>query len=221
MPLVNFSNLDFNQIKTSLRDYLRANSDFTDYDYEGSNLSSIIDLLAYNTYINSYNANMVTNEVFIDSATLRENVVSLAKNIGYTPRPRRAAKALVSFAVDVSDTTTVAVTLKKGIVATTAATFGGTNYTFSIPEDITVGVDENGLAVFDSITIYEGVYIQQQFSVSARTPNQKYILTNSGIDTNLIRVNVKDSANSTVVRKYSQSKGLFDVKSDSPVYYLQ
>ena len=221
MPLVNFSNLDFNQIKTSLRDYLRANSDFTDYDYEGSNLSSIIDLLAYNTYINSYNANMVTNEVFIDSATLRENVVSLAKNIGYTPRPRRAAKALVSFAVDVGDTTAVAVTLKKGIVATTSATFGGSNYTFSIPEDITVGVDDNGLALFDSITVYEGVYIQQEFSVNSRTPNQKYILTNSGIDTNLIRVNVKDSANSTIVRKFSQSKGLFDVKSDSPVYYLQ
>ncbi len=221
MPLVNFSNLDFNQIKTSLKDYLRANSNFTDYDFEGSNLSSIIDLLAYNTYINSYNANMVTNEVFIDSATLRENVISLAKNIGYTPRPRRSAKALVSFAIDVSDTTTVAVTLKKGIVATTSSTFGGSNYTFSIPEDITVGVDENGLAVFDSITIYEGVYIQQEFSVNSRTPNQKYILTNSGIDTNLIRVNVKDSDNSTIIRKYLQSKGLFDVKGDSPVYYLQ
>ena len=221
MPLVNFSNLDFNQIKTSLRDYLRANSNFTDYDYEGSNLSTIIDLLAYNTYINSYNANMVTNEVFIDSATLRENVVSLAKNIGYTPRPRRAAKALVSFAVDVSGTTTVAVTLKKGIVATTSTTFGGQNYTFSIPEDITVGVGDDGLALFDSITVYEGVYIQQQFSVSARTPNQKYILTNSGIDTNLIRVNVKDSSSSSITRKFTQSKGLFDVRSDSPVFYLQ
>ena len=85
MPLVNFSNLDFNQVKTTLRDYLQANSNFTDYDFEGSNLSSILDVLAYNTYITSYNANMVTNEVFIDSATLRENVVSLARNIGYLP----------------------------------------------------------------------------------------------------------------------------------------
>jgi|TARA_B100000035_G_scaffold6858_1_gene6009 hypothetical protein len=221
MPLVNFSNLDFNQIKTSLRDYLRANSNFTDYDFEGSNLSTIIDLLAYNTYINSYNANMVTNEVFIDSATLRENIVSLAKNIGYTPRPRRSAKALVSFAVDVSGTTTVAVTLKKGIVATTAATFGGQSFTFSIPEDITVGVNDSGLALFDSITIYEGVYIEESYNVNSRTPNQKYILNNSGIDTNLIRVNVQDSENSTIVRKFTQSKGLFDVKGDSPVFYLQ
>ena len=221
MPLVNFSNLDFNQIKTSLKDYLRANSNFTDYDFEGSNLSTIIDLLAYNTYINSYNANMVTNEVFIDSATLRENVVSLAKNIGYTPRPRRSAKALVSFAVDVSGTTTVAVTLKKGIVATTAATFAGESFTFSIPEDITVGVDDSGLALFDSITVYEGVYIEESYNVNSRTPNQKYTLSNSGIDTNLIRVNVQDSPNSTIVRKFTQSKGLFDIKKDSPVFFLQ
>ena len=99
MALVNFTNLDFDQIKTSLKDYLRANSNFTDYDFEGSNLSSIIDVLAYNTYINSYNANMISNEVFIDSATLRENVVSLARNIGYTPRSKTAAKALISYKI--------------------------------------------------------------------------------------------------------------------------
>ena len=221
MPLVNFANLDFDQIKTSIKDYLRSNSNFTDYDFDGSNLSTIIDVLAYNTYITSYNANMVSNEVFIDSATLRENVVSLAKNIGYTPRPRRSAKALVSFAVDVSGTTTVAVTLKKGIVATTAATFGGESFTFSIPEDITVGVDDSGLALFDSITVYEGVYIEESYNVNSRTPNQKYTLSNSGIDTNLIRVNVQDSPNSTIVRKFTQSKGLFDIKKDSPVFFLQ
>tara|TARA_B100001559_G_scaffold274243_1_gene244181 strand:+ start:2563 stop:4632 length:2070 start_codon:yes stop_codon:yes gene_type:complete len=221
MPLVNFSNLDFEEIKTSLKDYLRANSNFTDYDFEGSNLSTIIDLLAYNTYISSYNANMVTNEVFIDSATLRENIVSLAKNIGYTPRPRRAAKATVSFAVDVSGTTTVAVTLKKGIVAVSGATYGSTSFTFSIPEDITVGVDDEGLATFDSIEVYEGTYIQQSFNVSSRTPNQKYVLTNNGIDTNLIRVSVKNSPTSSIVREYKESKGLFEIDGTSPIYFLQ
>ena len=185
MPLVNFSNLDFNQIKTSLKDYLRANSDFTDYDFEGSNLSTIIDVLAYNTYINSYNANMVTNEVFLDSATLRENIVALAKNIGYTPRPRKAAKAHVSFAVDMTGTTTVAVTLKAGIVAVTATNFAATNLTFSIPEDITVGVNDDGLAIFDTITVYEGSYLTQSFNVNARTPNQKFILANTGINTSI------------------------------------
>ena len=105
MPLVNFSNLDFDQVKTTLKDYLKSNSNFTDYDFEGSNLSTIIDVLAYNTYITSYNANMVANEVFIDSATLRENVVALARNIGYTPKSRKAARATVSFFVDTTDVT--------------------------------------------------------------------------------------------------------------------
>ena len=100
MALVNFADLDFDQIKVSIKDYLRSNSNFTDYDFEGSNLSSLIDVLAYNTYITSYNTNMVTNEVFIDSATLRENVVSLARNIGYVPRSRKSARAKISFFVD-------------------------------------------------------------------------------------------------------------------------
>ena len=103
MPLVNFANLDFEQVKTSLKEYLKSNSDFTDYDFEGSNLSSILDVLAYNTYITSYNANMVANEVFIDSATLRENVVALARNIGYVPRSRKSSRVTVSFTVDTSN----------------------------------------------------------------------------------------------------------------------
>jgi hypothetical protein len=105
MALVNFTNLDFDQIRTSIRDYLRSNSNFTDYDFEGSNLSTLIDVLAYNTYISSYNANMISNEIFIDGATLRENVVSLARNIGYLPRSRTAAKASISFFVDTTNFT--------------------------------------------------------------------------------------------------------------------
>ena len=103
MPLANYANLDFDQVKTTLRDYLKSNSNFTDYDFEGSNLSTILDVLAYNTYISSYNANMVANEVFIDTATLRENIVALARNIGYVPRSRKAARATVSFFVDTSN----------------------------------------------------------------------------------------------------------------------
>ena len=221
MPLVNFSNLDFDQIKTSIQDYLKANSNFTDYDYEGSNLSTIIDLLAYNTYITSYNANMVTNEVFIDSATLRENVVSLARNIGYVPRSRKAAKATVSFFVDVSSTTAVTLTLKAGLVLTTSSRFGNTNYTFSIPSDITVPVDSTGTAFFNDIDVYEGTFVQQTFTVSSRIPDQRFTLTNAGIDSSLITVNVKESATSTVQRKYRQSDSLFDITSTSPIYFLQ
>jgi len=222
MPLVNFSNLDFDQIKASIQDYLRANSNFTDYDFEGSNLSTIIDTLAYNTYITSYNANMVTNEVFIDSATLRENVVSLARNVGYLPRSRKAAVSNISFFVDVSGTSATTVTLKAGIVAISSRTAKGKdNFTFSIPNDITVPVDDTGTATFNNIDVYEGSYLVQSFTVSSRNQTQKFILPNAGIDTSLLRVTVKESENSTVTRVFNRFDSLFEVGPDSPIYYLQ
>ena len=220
MPLVNFSNLDFDQIKASIQDYLRANSNFTDYDFEGSNLSTIIDTLAYNTYITSYNANMVTNEVFIDSATLRENVVSLSRNIGYLPRSRKASVANISFLVDVSSGTSTSVTLKSGIVAI-VGTSGKKAYTFSIPNDITVPVDSDGIANFTNIDIFQGTYLKQTYTVSSRNKTQKFILPNSGIDTSLIRISVRESQSSTVTRTFKQFDSLFEVGPSSPVYFLQ
>ena len=221
MPLVNFSNVDFDEIKESIKDYLRANSNFTDYDFEGSNLSAIVDTLAYNTYISSYNANMITNEVFIDSATLRENVVSLARNIGYVPRSRKAAVADVSFSVDASNTTAVTLTLKAGVVLTTADQFGGNSYTFTIPEDITVPVTSTGVAFFTNIKVYEGTFINQTFTASSRNPNQRYILPNAGIDADLIRVIVKDNESSTVKDKYSRFSSLFGVDASTMLFFLQ
>ena len=223
MPLVNFSNLDFDQIKTSIKDYLRANSNFTDYDFEGSNLSTIIDALAYNTYITSYNANMVSNEVFIDSATLRENVVSLARNIGYVPRSRKSSVAKVSFSVDVSNTTAITVTLKAGAVLTSRSTGVNKtrNFIFSIPNDITVPVDSTGVAQFNNIEVYEGTYITQTFTVDTSNPNQKFILPNSGIDTDLIRVVVRDTEGSTVTRKFELFNSLFDVTGSTRAYFIQ
>ena len=175
MPLINFTNLDFDQIKTTLKDYLRSNSNFTDYDFEGSNLSTILDVLAYNTYITSYNANMVANEVFIDSATLRENIVALARNIGYVPRSRKAARATVSFFVDTSNIVPApsSLTLSKGIVATTVGNFGNQSFIFSILNDITVPVYDN-IASFRDIEIHEGVLLTNNFTFSSRIPNQRF-----------------------------------------------
>jgi hypothetical protein len=222
MPLVNFTNLDFDQIKTTLRDYLKANSNFTDYDFEGSNLSTILDVLAYNTYITSYNANMVANEVFLDSATLRENVVSLARTIGYIPRSKKAAKATISFFVDCSSIipTPVSLTLKKGPVASTSGTFGNQSFVFSILEDITVPVFD-GVASFNDVPIYEGTLLTSNFTYTSRNPNQRYILPNSGIDTNLISVIVKNNEQSSVSVKYNQQDSLFEVDKESEVYFLQ
>ena len=222
MPLSNFSNLDFDQVKTTLREYLKENSNFTDYDFEGSNLSSILDVLAYNTYITSYNANMVANEVFIDSATLRENVVSLARNIGYLPRSRKAARATISFFIDTTNITPSpsTITLKKGIVATSQGAFGNQSFTFCILDDITVPVYD-GIASFDDISIYEGTFLTSNFTYNSRTPNQKFVLNNVGIDTELLSVAVRPNQNSTRSVKYSLQDSLFQIKSDSKVYYLQ
>ena len=115
MPFTKFTNLDFDQIKTSIKDYLRANSNFSDFDFEGSNFSVLIDTLAYNTYITAFNSNMIVNESFLDSATLRENVVSLARNIGYVPRSRSAAQATVDFDITTSSSSST-LTLQAGLV---------------------------------------------------------------------------------------------------------
>lgn len=222
MALVNFTNLDFDQIKSSIREYLRANSNFTDYDFEGSNLSVIIDTLAYNTYISSYNANMISNEVFIDGATLRENVVSLARNIGYVPHSRSASRANIAFFIDTTAFTTnpLTLTLKSGVVATTSTSFGNQNFSFIIPQDITVPV-VNGIALFDNIDIYEGTFIVNNFEVDANNPNQKFILENANIDIDSINVFVRDTQLSTDKTHFKLSKNLFNITSESRVFFIQ
>ena len=217
MAFGQYTNLDFDQIKTSIRDYLRANTNFTDYDFEGSNLSIIIDALAYNTYITAYNTNMAANECFLDSATLRENVVSLARNIGYVPRSRRSARARISFIVSgLTETSTL--TINAGIICNGAG--ANTNYIFCIPENITVPV-VNGVGQFDNIEIYEGNFISQEFTVDTSLFNQRYILDNSFIDTSTIKVKVKPSSSSTSSVTYKQIDNIIGITSTSNSYLLQ
>ena len=228
MSLINFTNLDFNQIKTTLRDYIQSNSEFTDYDFEGSNLSTILDVLAYNTYITSYNANMISNEVFIDSATLRENVVALARNIGYVPRSKKSSRANISFFVDLSSVspTPANLTLKAGPIASTGGQSAGQSFVFGIPEDITVSVMD-GIASFDEIEVYEGSYLSQTYVYSTRNPFQKFILPNVGIDLDSLVVSVKPSVDSSVSTKYSRQDELFDavtkstITGNSNIYFIQ
>ena len=228
MSLINFTNLDFDQIKSTLKDYIQSNSDFTDYDFEGSNLSTILDVLAYNTYITSYNANMISNEVFIDSATLRENVVALARNIGYVPRSKKSSRASISFFVDISDVspTPSNLTLKAGPVTTTGGRFNTQSFVFGIPEDKTVSVID-GVANFDDIEVYEGSYLSQSYVYSTRNPFQKFILPNVGVDLDSLVVSVRPSADSSVSTKYSRQDELFDnvtkstITKDSNIYFIQ
>jgi len=217
MAFGQYVNLDYDQIKSSIRDYLRANTNFTDYDFEGSNLSIIIDALAYNTYTTAYNTNMAANECFLDSATLRENVVALARNIGYVPRSRRSARAKISFTVDgLSETSTL--TINSGIICNGAG--DNTNYIFCIPEDITTPVTE-GVAEFNNVEIYEGNFVSQEFTVDSSLFNQRYILDNSFIDTSTIKVKVKSSSTATSSVTYQQIDNIIGITSTSSSYLLQ
>jgi hypothetical protein len=215
MPFTKFTNLDFDQIKTSIKDYLRANSTFTDFDFEGSNFSVLIDTLAYNTYITAFNSNMVVNESFLDSATVRENVVSLARNIGYVPRSRTAAKAQVSF--NIPTTATPTLTLQAGLVC--IGSVDNTSYTFSIPDNISSNV-VGGTASFKNIDIYQGTFLTKQFTVDGSL-DQRFILNNSFIDTSTISVYVKGIDDSGLGVEYFSVDNILEVNSTSRIYLLQ
>jgi hypothetical protein len=216
MPFTKFTNLDFDQIRTSIKDYLRANSNFTDFDFEGSNFSVLIDTLAYNSYINAFNANMVVNESFLDSATLRENVVSLARNIGYVPRSRNAAKATISLNAQTTSSSDT-MTLEAGLVC--VGTAENSNYIFSIPESITTTIN-SGTGSFNSITIYQGTYLKKQFVVDGSL-DQRFVLDNSFIDTSTIVVKVKGLSDSGEGREYSRVDNILNINKTSEIYLIQ
>ena len=223
MPATKFTNLDFDQIKTSIKDYLRSNSDFSGFDFEGSNFSVLLDTLAYNTYITAFNSNMVVNESFLDSATLRENVVSLARNIGYIPRSRTAAKAQVSFKLNIGTTepNSSSVELKRGIVC--VGSVNDSSYVFSISENIAKQVVQEGsdyVVNFDNLTINQGTFLTKQFTFN-NSLDQKFILDNSFIDTSTIHVYVKKENETGLGYEYYISDDITDIDSTSRVYFLQ
>jgi hypothetical protein len=222
MAFTQFTNLDFDQIKTSIKDYIRSNSEFTDYDFEGSNLSLLIDTLAYNTYITAYNTNAVVNEVFLDSAVLRQNVVSLARNIGYVPQSKKAARAVVSMLASVPTSgitsTTPTLTMKAGVVATGAA--NDLNYSFCIPQDITVPVSDS-LGYFENINVYEGAFVKTTFTVDNSQPDQKFILPNSGVDLSSLIVKVRPTEGDEISEEYTKVDNIVGVTTTSKKYLVQ
>lgn len=226
MPFTKFTNLNFDQIKESVKDYLRANSDFKDFDFEGSNMAIIIDILAYNSYITAFNSNMVANESFLDSATLRENVVSLARNIGYVPRSRKSAEAVVDFEYKFNgDSNTI--TLKKGLALVGAV--NNTSYTFSVPEDVTVNspLDSGGVGgnnsprtgKFSGLTVYQGTLLTKKFIVNGSS-DQRFILDNSFIDLDSLRVEVRKSGSSGGL-SFSRVDNIIEVTPVSNVFLIQ
>jgi hypothetical protein len=226
MPFTKFTNLDFDQIKVSLKDYIRSNSNFTDFDFEGSNFSVLIDTLAYNTYITAFNSNMTVNESFLDSATLRENVVSLARNIGYVPKSRTAAQATVSFDVTTNGNTP-SLTLQAGLVC--VGSYNDTSYVFSIPESITSTTtqvtDSNGniissTASFNNIVVYQGTYLSKTYTVNGSL-DQRFLIDNSFVDTSTIKVYVKGAADTGLGKEYRKVDNILNITDTSETYLIQ
>ena len=217
MALNQFTNLNFEDIKTSIKDYLRQNSNFSDFDFEGSNLSVLINTLAYNSYITAYNTNMVANESFIDSATLRENVVSLARNIGYVPRSKRAATALVQFVTTGISTDNTSITLQPGVFANSG--INQTNFIYSLPERVQAPSflgQSQGM-----VTIYQGQYLEKEWTIDTSQPNQKYVLPNDSIDTSTLRVFVKESSSSNTRTEYKLLDSIVGITSVTNMFLIQ
>jgi len=220
MPFTQFTSLDFDEIKAQIRSYLRANSNFSDFDFEGSNFSVLIDTLAYNTYINSFNANLVANESFLDSATIRENVVSLARNIGYIPRSKSSAKASIHFDVQ-TDTTEPLLYLKPGLVCVGSA--NNTTYRFSVSQPLHASV-KNGVASFgtaeEPIEVSQGTVLELQF-LANNSIDQRFLLQNPNIDASSIKVFVSGSADDGLGREYAMIDNILNINKNSEVFFIQ
>jgi len=217
MPYTQVANLDFDQIKAQLKDYLRAQSDFTDYDFEGSALSVLIDTLAYNTYYTAFNTNMVVNELFIDSATLRDNVVAIAKQLGYRPKSATSPTAYVSFtATYANPTTDTELNLRAGTGF--VANYDETLYQYVVTDDAKAQV-ANGVATFTDVPVREGTYLTNTFTVNTALKSQRFILDNRNIDTNTIRVKVYPTGGS-FNEPYLVADNILGVDGTSKVFFL-
>ena len=227
MPFTQFTNLDFEQLKVQIKNFLRSNSNFSDFDFEGSNFSVLIDTLAYNTYINAFQANLVANESFLDSATVRENVVSLARNIGYVPRSKTAAIATINIGdVNVgttNDSTPRFLTLRSGLVC--VGNSENTTYRFSIPDEITssrvIDIGGTSFAQFDDpISVYEGTLLQRVYAVDTST-DQRFIIDSPNLDSSTLRVFVKGVSDVWLGRKYSMVDNILNLTKTSEIFLAQ
>ena len=217
MPYTQVANLDFEDIKAALKDYLRAQSDFTDYDFDGSVLSTIIDTLAYNTYYTAFNTNMVVNELFLESATLRDNVITLAKQLGYKPKSVVAPQSTLNFKVTFPGSAPSNIILKKGTGFVT--TFDDRLYRYVAIDDIKAPVANNE-AFFTNVPVFEGNLITNTFVVNTSLAKQQFLLSNSNADTSTIRVRVFESANSSSFVYYNQIDTIIDIGSEDNIYYV-
>jgi len=210
------SDFDFDDIKTNLKTFLRSQSEFQDYDFEGSGFAILLDILAYNTHYLGFNANMLANEMYLDSADIRKNIISLAKMLGYTPSSVRAPTASIDILV--GDGSGSSITMTKGTAFTT--TIDGTTYQFINNADV-VTTPVNGVYRFSNVTIYEGTLVTFRYTADTTDTDQRFIIPSSLVDTSTLIVKVQNSSTDTTTNTYTLATGLATVQSTSKVYFLQ
>jgi len=209
--------LEFNEIKAQIKEYMKSQSQFSDYDFEGSSLTVLIDALAYNTYYTAVNANLAVNEGFLETAVLRENVVKLARMIGYTPKSARSARTTVNISVQTAFPYPKSVTIGAGLVLNFTG-LDNNNFVFSIPTDTSQSVDSlTGIATFNNTVLYEGLYLTDTF-VKDESQRQRFILTNDRVDTSSMIVEVTSG---TITEKYLQATDITKIDSTSKVFFLE
>ena len=218
MPYSQLNQLDFGNIKTALKEYMRSQTDFTDYDFEGSALAQLIDVLAYNTYYTAFNTNMVVNEMFLDSATLRDNVVAIAKQLGYRPKSATASRAVVTSTLSyTSPNAPTTALLRRGKAFT--ALFDNTVYQYSVLDDVRVPVN-NGIATMENVEIFSGNIVTDYHTVNSTLRNQRFLINNLNTDTTSIRVKIFQSAQSSAFELYDYAENILNVDPQSKVFFL-
>ena len=210
------SDFDFDSIKANLKTFLQSQTEFQDYNFEGSGFSILLDILAYNTHYLGFNANMLANEMYLDSADIRKNIVSLAKMLNYTPSSVRSPVASID--IEVNDATGSTLTMPKGTIFTT--TVSGVGYQYLTNEDYTI-TPTNGVFNFSDVDIYEGTLVTFRYTVDNEDPDQKYIIQNANADTTTLKVSVQESSTNTTTNIYSLAGGFNSVTDTSKVYFLQ
>ena len=210
---IDISELDFDQIKANLKVFLQSQAEFSDYNFEGSGFAVLLDTLAYNTHYLGFNANMLTNEMYLDSADIRKNIVSLAKMLGYTPTSPRTPRAVID--VVVNNATGSSVTMQKGTVFTT--TVDKTDYQYVTNADTTIS-PVNGIYKFEDVTVYEGTLVTFKYTNDVNDKDQKFVIPSSFADTSTLKVTVQNSSTDTTQSVYSLAGGYNSVSSDSKVY---
>jgi len=212
------SDFDFDDIKANLKSFLQDQSEFQDYDFEGSGFAVLLDLLAYNTHYLGFNANMLANEMYLDSADIRKNIVSLAKMLGYTPTSPKSPTATVDILMNNIPTTVATITMAKGTAFTTSV--DGETYQF-VTNAVHTLTPTNGVYKFSNIPLYEGTLVTFKYTADSTDVDQRFVIPSVSADTSTLKVSVQNSASDTTTSTYTLATGITSINATSKVYFLQ